>query len=89
MALGPDTLGSDGCTGFQLLELLLPIRSCCEVHDAGGSDGMLLDCLLQHTPSWSWGIVGACVAIMLTLRPLYHLLKPIIDHIRRGLNGWH
>lgn len=87
MAVGIDALASDGCTGFQLLELVVPIRTCCEVHDAGGSDGVLLDCLLAATPVWSWGLVGLCVALMLLFRPIYHLLKPTIERIRRGFHA--
>lgn len=66
---------SDGCTGFWFAEWLFPIRQCCVDHDFGGTDGMLLDCLLFNTPSWAWPAVAACVALMILLRPLYHLLK--------------
>lgn len=41
---------SDGCTGFQWLERFFSIRPCCVVHDLGGTDGQLLDCLLNNTP---------------------------------------
>jgi len=66
---------SDGCTGFWLFELFFPIRDCCVVHDAGGSDGTLLDCLLSATPPWAWPVVALCVAIMIFFRPVYHWLK--------------
>lgn len=65
----------DGCTGFQWVERLFPVRQCCEIHDLGGSDGQLLDCLLGVTPEWTWPVVGACVAMMLLFRPLYRLFK--------------
>lgn len=66
----------DGCTGFQWAEWLFPIRACCDVHDLGGSDGTLLDCLLANTPEWAWPIVGLCVALMLLVRPIYRRFKP-------------
>ena len=75
MAPGIDTAIGDGCTGFQWLEPFFAIRTCCDVHDLGGTDGQLLDCLLQNTPEWSWALIGLCVALMLLLRPLYHLIK--------------
>lgn len=65
----------DGCTGFQWLEPFFAIRTCCDVHDFGGSDGTLLDCLLNATPHWAWPVVGLCVTIMLLLRPIYRLVK--------------
>lgn len=65
---------SDGCTGFQWLEQFFPIRACCEVHDAGGSDGTLLDCLMANTPEWSWVLVTLCVALMVLARPIYRLV---------------
>lgn len=66
---------SDGCTGFGLFEHFFQIRSCCEIHDSGGTDGQLLDCLLSATPEWAWPIVGLCVALMLAARPIYRLFK--------------
>lgn len=66
---------SDGCTGFQWLEQFFPIHACCAVHDMGGTDGTLLDCLLQATPGWAWPIVGLCVTLMLLFRPIYRLVK--------------
>lgn len=68
-------MGSDGCTGFWWLENLFPIRQCCEVHDLGGSDGGLLDCLQQVLPPWAWPVAALCVALMILVRPLYHLWK--------------
>ena len=70
------TLSGDGCSGFQWLEWAYPIRACCDVHDRGGSDGTLLDCLMTATPEWAWPLVGLCVAIMILLRPIYRLFKP-------------
>lgn len=75
MAASIGDIAGDGCTGFQWFEQFFPIRACCDVHDMGGSDGTLLDCLLNNTPQWSWAIVGFCVAVMLLLRPIYRLVK--------------
>jgi hypothetical protein len=73
---GTDSLVSDGCTGFGWAEHFFPIRTCCEIHDNGGTDGQLLDCLMNATPEWSWALVGFCVALMILLRPIYRLIKP-------------
>lgn len=67
---------SDGCTGFQLFEHFFPIRACCEVHDLGGTDGALLDCLMSNTPEWTWPVVALCVALMILVRPIYRLWRP-------------
>lgn len=67
---------SDGCTGFWWAEWLFPsITQCCMIHDGGGSDGALLDCLLLNTPPRVAPLVAICVAVMILLRPLYHWLK--------------
>ena len=67
---------TDGCTGFQFLEPLFPaIRQCCAVHDAGGSDGLLLDCLQSAVPPWAWAPAALCVALMILFRPVYVALK--------------
>jgi len=70
---------SDGCTGFWWAEWLFPVRQCCVEHDLGGSDGVLLDCLMANTPEWTWPVVGLCVTAMILFRPVYHWLK------RKGL----
>lgn len=62
---------SDGCTGFQWAEWIFPaIRSCCVVHDAGGSDGLLLDCLMANVPDWAWPFAAGGVALMVLFRPI-------------------
>lgn len=66
---------SDGCTGFQYLERFFDIRACCEVHDAGGSNGTLLDCLEMILPGWAYPFAAFCVALMVLFRPVYHKLK--------------
>lgn len=67
---------SDGCSGFQWAEWIFPaIRDCCVVHDLGGSNGALLDCLQAVLPHWAYVIAGFCVALMILVRPLYRALK--------------
>jgi len=66
---------SDGCTGFQWAEWFFDIRHCCVVHDAGGSDGTLLDCLRVVVPLWAYALAAFGVAIMTLFRPIYHRLK--------------
>lgn len=67
---------TDGCTGFGWAEWLFPaIRQCCEIHDLGGSDGGLLDCLQSTLPPWAWGAAALCVALMIVFRPIYRWLK--------------
>lgn len=70
---------SDGCTGFWWAELFFEVRDCCVAHDLGGTDGVLLDCLMAATPEWAWPVVALCVAVMVLFRPAYHWLK------RKGL----
>lgn len=69
---------SDGCTGFWVFEWFFHISACCSVHDAGGTDGTLLDCLMQNTPHWAWPVVALCVAVMVLFRPVYNLIKSVL-----------
>jgi hypothetical protein len=67
---------SDGCTGFQWAEWFFPAtRACCEIHDAAGTDGALLDCLRDALPVWAYPIAAICVVVMIWWRPLYRLIK--------------
>ena len=67
---------SDGCTGFHFIEWLFPqVTACCRLHDFGGSNGQLLDCLQSVLPHWAYVIAAFCVALMILFRPLYHWLK--------------
>jgi len=67
---------TNGCTGFGWAEWLFPsIRACCDVHDLGGTDGTLLDCLQQVLPPWAWAIAAFCVALMILFRPIYNQIK--------------
>ena len=66
----------DGCTGFQWAEWIYPaIRVCCDVHDMGGTDGTLLDCLQSSIPDWAWPVAAVGVAIMVLFRPVYNWIK--------------
>lgn len=66
---------SDGCTGFWLFQWLFPsITQCCAIHDAGGSNGALLDCLQIALPVWAYPVAGVCVALMILVRPLYEAI---------------
>ncbi len=66
---------SDGCTGFQWAEWVFDIRGCCEVHDLGGSDGTLLDCLEIVLPGWAYPFAAFGVFLMIVFRPIYRRLK--------------
>jgi hypothetical protein len=67
---------TDGCTGFQWAEWLFPkITACCTIHDTGGTDGTLLDCLQTSVPEWAWPFAAASVAVMVLFRPVYNWLK--------------
>lgn len=67
---------TDGCSGFWLLEWIFPsITNCCTVHDMGGTDGALLDCLQAALPAWAWAPAALCVALMVLFRPVYNWIK--------------
>ena len=66
---------SDGCTGYWILEWIFKIHDCCAVHDLGGTDGVLLDCIEKAVPPQLWPAAIVCIALMALFRPLYHWLK--------------
>jgi hypothetical protein len=67
---------TDGCTGFWLFQWIFPsISQCCSIHDTGGTDGTLLDCLQSALPPWAWAIAAFCVALMVLFRPVYNWVK--------------
>jgi hypothetical protein len=73
---GTTDLVSDGCSGFGWAEWFFPAaRQCCVVHDFGGSNGTLLDCLESVLPFWAYPIAAVFVALMIIVRPLYRKLK--------------
>lgn len=67
------TFTGDGhCTGFQWVEWIFPhVQACCLIHDAGGTDGTLLDCLQAALPPWAWALAALGVAVMIVFRPVY------------------
>lgn len=70
------SLGSDGaCTAFPGGLFGLDWTHCCIVHDLGGTDGQLLDCLQSVVPTWAWPLVAFVVAIMVLFRPVYNWLQ--------------
>lgn len=71
------SLGSDGgCTAFAWAQAIWPqIGACCALHDLGGSDGSLLDCLQGALPHWAWPLVGFSVALMILVRPAYNFMQ--------------
>lgn len=74
LVLVPPPLGSDGhCTGFPDGIGPWDWHECCLVHDAGGSDGALVDCITQVVPPWGEAIVLIAVATMVIWRPVYNI----------------
>lgn len=70
------SLGADGrCTGFPNGLGRWNWSHCCVEHDAGGSDGGLLDCLLGAVPGWAWPLCGLGVTLMIACRPIYNVLQ--------------
>ena len=67
---------SDGqCTGFPDQVGPLDFRECCLAHDAGGSDGTLLDCLVSEAQEaglgWVAPVLCLAIALMMMARPIY------------------
>lgn len=72
-----DQIVTDGCTGFPDSFLGRDLSQCCAVHDTGGSDGGLLDCLDGQFANdyWLGLVIVLCVFIMRIFRPVYNLLQ--------------
>lgn len=70
-------IATDGCTGFPDHVAGLDLTQCCSIHDDGGRDGALIDCLIDLNPtSGVWGfVVIVCVLLMYIGRPVYNLLQ--------------
>lgn len=68
---------TDGCTGFPDQIGHRDLGHCCTVHDLGGTDRELQDCLINLDPSSYWWIlvVVGGVLVMQLLRPAYNLLQ--------------
>lgn len=71
------TIKTDGCTGFPDHIGTKDLTYCCAIHDDGGSDGALVDCLTALDPSAYWWALAVIigVAAMRVLRPCYNLLQ--------------
>lgn len=68
------SLGSDGrCTGFPSGFLKWNWSACCTVHDAGGTDGQLMSCLLDNTPMLAMPVVCLAGCVMGLCRPIYNV----------------
>lgn len=64
------------CSGFEWTELLWPaLTACCNAHDAGGTNGALLDCIEAVVPAWAYPIGAVFVVLMIWVRPIYRVLK--------------
>ena len=74
-----NTIETDGCTGFPDQIGEKDLTYCCGVHDLGGSDGQLLDCLTALDPtSWIWiMLVTFGVLIMRMFKPIYNFLQRV------------
>lgn len=69
-------LGSDGeCTGFPEGVGPFDWSHCCVIHDAGGSDGQLADCISKAVPGVFEGLVYFCIMLMIFARPVYNVLQ--------------
>ena len=66
---------TDGCTGFPDRIFNWDWSACCVIHDAGGSDGALLDCITSSGPTWAAGLIAVCVTIMVIFRPIYEWMQ--------------
>lgn len=70
--LDPEGHWTDGhCTGFPDGIGPWNWQSCCLVHDMGGTDGQLIDCISDVLPDWAEVIVLLAVAAMCLFRPIY------------------
>jgi hypothetical protein len=70
---------TDGCTGFPDAIGKINFATCCTIHDDGGSDGALLDCVttqaVQQEMGWLAPILAFAVFLMILFRPVYNLLQ--------------
>lgn len=72
----PVIIPSDGrCTGFPNGVGAWDWSNCCVIHDGGGSDGALVDCIAEATPGLPIVFILAAVALMALFRPVYNLCQ--------------
>lgn len=76
MGLPDGAVPADGrCTGFPGGVGPWDWSHCCQVHDLGGSDGGLVDCVIAAAPGLPAAVVLAAVTVMALFRPLYNLAQ--------------
>lgn len=70
----PVVIITDGCTGFPDQIGHRDLSQCCAIHDLGGSDALLQECLTELDPSTGWWLILVVVgvAIMKIFRPVYN-----------------
>jgi hypothetical protein len=70
-------IDTDGCTAMPDGIGAPVCRECCALHDAGGSDGALLDCVTLAARDAGYEaaapLIALAVAVMVLLRPVYNL----------------
>ncbi len=69
---------TDGCTGFPDGIGRVDWSECCLVHDAGGSDGALLDCVTdaaRDQAAWMAPLFALAVFLMILFRPVYNMFQ--------------
>ena len=77
-------LVTDGCTGFWWAELIWPIHQCCVEHDFGGTDGVLLDCII--TAGVPAALAAFAVFGMAFWRPVYEAWLGLKSWLTRIVN---
>lgn len=65
---------TDGCTGFPDQIGQRDLTQCCAVHDLGGSDALLQQCLTEIDPTTGWWVTLVVVGVFLMkmCRPIYN-----------------
>lgn len=72
--MSTEIISADGrCTGFPNGIGNWDWSHCCTVHDLGGTDGQLIDCITAATPGLPVVFIIAAVALMALYRPVYNL----------------
>ena len=76
--MNPVIIPADGrCTGFPngIPWFNWDWSDCCVIHDLGGSDGTLIDCVAAATPGLPIVFVISAVGLMALYRPAYNVLQ--------------
>lgn len=72
---GNPILGDGHCTGFPDGIGPWDWRHCCVEHDAGATNGQLLDCITDTVPDWAAVLVAFCIMLMIWAHPVYEWLQ--------------